>query len=424
MPTLTPFCGLDFGTSNSTIGTWQNNAPTLAYVENSHLTIPSAIFFDFETATPHFGRTAIAHYYNGKDGRLMRALKSVLGTPLMKDKTYIGANKILFTEVLGTFIKHLKTQAENFSQQSIEHVVLGRPVFFIDNNPTADKEAQNTLEQVAKEQGFKHIEFQYEPVAAALDYEQHISEEKLALIIDLGGGTSDFSVIRVSKNGHNKADRSQDILSSIGIHIGGTDFDRLFSLAAAMPHLGHGSMMKDAFGIKEIEVPSPIFRDLATWQKINSLYTPETMHTVKSIQHTAYKKDLLQRLLNLLERQEGHKLADEVEQAKINLTDTIETHLNMAFIEEHLTPTVARETLNNAIQQKTEQLVTTCKQALTLANVTASQVDSIFFTGGSTAIPTVRQAFLNLFPTAEIVDGNRFGSVGIGLTLEANRKFA
>lgn len=165
------FCGLDFGTSNSTVGLVEGEKPRLAPVEDTKLTIPSAIFFSFEDNQTYYGRKGIEEYIEGAEGRLMRALKSVLGSSLAKDSTYIKSRQVAFIDILGMFINHLKTKDEEEAGQEIDRVVLGRPVQFVDDNPEADAEAQGQLEAAARKQGFRHIEFQFEPIAAALDYE-------------------------------------------------------------------------------------------------------------------------------------------------------------------------------------------------------------------------------------------------------------
>lgn len=417
------FCGLDFGTSNSTVGVWQGNNAILAPVEDHKITIPSAIFFDMEQGNTFFGCKAVFEYTDGAEGRLMRALKSVLGTSLMNDSTLIGRKSVSFQEILGFFVAHLKQKAENAAGQDIEHVILGRPVHFVDDDTDADRVAQDTLEAVARAQGFKYIGFQYEPVAAALDYEQTVSKEELALIIDIGGGTADFSVVRVSPERRRKPDRTDDVLSNLGIHIGGTDFDRLLSLKAAMPHLGYGTRMRDDFDSKDLDVPSTVFHDLATWQKINFLYTRKKINDVRQIRRTAYEQALLDRLLHILEWRKGHRLAIEVENTKIMLTTDKATSLNMDFIEHDLTPQVTRQDLHLAIVEQVDKLDKTVEATFKEAGVSGQDIHTVFLTGGSTSIPLVKDRLLALTPGAKVVEGDVYGSIGIGLTIDAKRKY-
>ncbi len=417
------FCGLDFGTSNSTVGVWQNGKPQLAPLEGDKTVLPSAIFFDTEEHLTSFGRFAMSEYIDGAEGRLMRALKSVLGTSLIDDKTRVGNKSLSFQEIIGVFIGHMKQKAEAHVGQSIEHVVLGRPVFFVDNNPEADKKAANTLESIARQQGFKHVQFQYEPVAAALDFEQTVTSEKIALIIDIGGGTSDFSVVRVSPEGRNKADRFDDVLSNTGVHIGGTDFDKKLSLNTVMPELGYGTYLYDEISEQDLELPALFYRELATWQKINFLYTTAVFNDVKDIRRTAYEKEKVERLMRILEDRKGHALALEVEGGKIALTESETAKLNLSFAEKGFSLSIERQQLQNAIEADIQSLQHTVTEALQQAGVTSNQIDTVFLTGGSTMIPAVKNTLLNMLPNAETIDGDTFGSIGTGLTLDAKRRF-
>ena len=196
---MTHYCGLDFGTSNSTLGMVDGAGhPRLVGLESGQYTIPSVLFFGFEDDSLYFGREAVAEYVTGADGRLMRSLKSVLGTSLIGDTTRVKARRYGFLEILGIFIAELKRRAEAELGGPVDTVVCGRPVHFVDDDPVADAAAQDQLEGAVRAQGFRHVDFQFEPIAAALDYERQVTLERLALIVDLGGGTSDFSVVRVS----------------------------------------------------------------------------------------------------------------------------------------------------------------------------------------------------------------------------------
>ena len=225
--------GIDFGTSNSTVGFTDNGKPPLVRLEDGRVTIPSAVFFNFEDNRTHYGRRAIADYTENVEGRLMRALKSVLGTSLINDKTRIKAHSIAFADIIGSFLHHLKQSLETEVGQPVDNIVLGRPVNFVDDDPDADRRAQDELEKAARRRGFKHIAFQFEPIAAALDYEQHVTKEELALIVDIGGGTSDFSIVRVSPERASVADRKEDILASAGVHISAGRISTGFSASPA-----------------------------------------------------------------------------------------------------------------------------------------------------------------------------------------------
>src|ERR1700712_1760547 len=218
-------CGLDFGTSNTTLGTIEDGEPMLVALENGQTTIPSAIFYETDGAVL-IGRKAIESYVEGAPGRLMRSLKSVLGTALIEETTRLGRERTSFRDVIAYYLGAVKRRAEQATGRELRDVVHGRPVHFVDNSPEADSKAEQTLREIAREVGFDDVTFQFEPIAAALEYERQIATEEVALIADIGGGTSDFSIVRLGPDRHGKADRSADILANDGVRIGGTHFDR------------------------------------------------------------------------------------------------------------------------------------------------------------------------------------------------------
>ncbi|MCV3239592.1 Hsp70 family protein [Mesorhizobium sp. ZC-5] len=411
--------GIDFGTSNSTVGFIENGKPRLVRLEDGQVTLPSAVFFNFEDNRTWFGRRAIADYTENVEGRLLRALKSVLGTSLIGEKTRIKAHSIAFSDIIGSFLLYLKESLETEVGQPVDNIVLGRPVHFVDDDEEADRRAQNELEKAAHKRGFRNIAFQFEPIAAALDYEQTVTREELALIIDIGGGTSDFSIVRVSPERARAEDRKDDILASSGVHIGGTDFDRLLSIAHVMPELGYLTPTKDG----KRNLPAGYFIDLATWQRINMLYTNKAMTDLKQIRYEAARPDLVGRMIDLVQHRQGHALAAKVEGAKIELTDMAETKIALALTDETLSMPLTRTGLDEAIESAVGRVTAVIAKTLADAGLSPSRITTLFLTGGSTAIPLMKQSVLEMFPSAIVVEGDMFGSVGLGLALDARRKF-
>src|SRR6202789_2084478 len=155
-------CGLDFGTSNTTLGTIISDVPVLAALEGDHVTIPSAIFYRADAGV-HIGRRAIEAYVEGDAGRLMRSLKSVLGTSLIDETTRVGRERVRFRDVIAYYIGAVKRRAEQVVGYPLRQVVHGRPVHFVDDNPAGDAKAEATLRDIAKTVGFSDISFPFEP---------------------------------------------------------------------------------------------------------------------------------------------------------------------------------------------------------------------------------------------------------------------
>lgn len=413
-------CGVDFGTTNSTVGLCAGGeAPFLIPAEGEHLTIPSALFFSLEDGSVHFGRSAVHEYMDGAEGRFMRALKSVLGTSLMKETTQVGRERMTFQGLIGRFLRNLRQQLEAHQGSAPDAVVLGRPVYFIDGNEEADRTAQNQLEEAARAEGFKHIEFQFEPVAAAMHFERELNAESLALVMDIGGGTSDFSVLRLSPERSRAMDRRDDILSTSGVHVGGTDFDRQLNIAKVMPEMGLGSLTKDG----KRQLPVWYFNDMATWHKINLLYTPKTMRDIAALKREAAEPHKLDIYEHLLENRSGHRLAAQVESAKIELTDAMDAVISLVEPGLSLQVPVGRQEFDLACSELSVRIGVAMDEALQLAGVTRAEIDTVVMTGGGALVPLVRNIAETRFPHARVTQTDRFGAVGLGLAVDAARRF-
>jgi hypothetical chaperone protein len=414
------YCGIDFGTSNSTVALATEGEHFLATLEHAERSLPSAIFFNFTSGTVAFGRAAISDYLSGENGRFMRALKSVIGRPLFHEKTRIQKREVTLADILSLYLRHLKTTTERQIGHEMREVVLGRPVQFIENSTDLDTQAQSDLEQAARKVGFEHIEFQFEPIAAALEYETSVAREQIVLVADIGGGTSDFSIVRVAPEKIKAADRTKDILANRGIRVGGTDFDQQLSMKQIMPHLGHRSM----YGVKNLEMPTWIYMDLSTWSNVNFVYEHKVVSEIKVLRKESKKPKLLERLLSVLDHQSGHRLIGDVERAKIALSTDDEAPIDLAYIESDFSIPVSQKSFESSIADLIRRVEDCITRTVTDAAVPAAQINTVFMTGGSSMARPIQSSIRRLFPAAEIVSGDVFGAVGKGLGLDAKRKFA
>lgn len=407
-------CGLDFGTSNSAIGIVRDGVlPTLVPVEAGDTLMPSAVFFDYETkGRVLFGNEAVAAYVGQTEGRLMRALKTILGSSLIHEKTSLGGRMVPLAEVVGIFVRHLKRQAEAFAGQEIAAVVHGRPVRFVDADDAADARAQATLEAIAREAGFRDVVFVYEPIAAAHHYEQTVRAEELVLIADIGGGTSDFSLVRIGPARRGRIDRSDDILATAGLRVGGTDFDTALSLASVMPLLGLGTRLVE----KDLPMPRAPYHEFATWATINFAYTHKNERDLARLLADAAEPEKVHRLVEAVRRRLGHRMAFAVEDAKIGLSAEEMTAVTLGFLEEGLAASARRGEFEHAIADHTERLHRAVGECIALAGIDGAAIDTIFFTGGSSRVPAVRTAIARAAPAARPASGSDLLSVALGLT--------
>lgn len=411
-------CGIDFGTSNSTVGWLRPDASTLLMLEDDKPTLPSAVFFNADEDSTHFGRDALAQYLEGYEGRLMRALKSLLGSSLIDGQTEVGGRALRFRDLLASFIGELKRRAERQAGHDFDQAVFGRPVHFVDDDAAADGKAQDTLEAIARQVGFREVSFQFEPIGAALHYERSLAAEEVVLIADIGGGTADFSLVRLSPERARRDDRADDLLGNAGVHIGGTDFDRALSLDCVMPLLGYRGLMKNG-----AHIPASLYFQLATWHTINFAYSRQAWADLQNIYRDAAARTELDRLARLVSQREGHWLALQVEQAKIDLSTAPAARMDLDRLEDGLQHTITTADFVAATATLVERVGECVGQLLRDAGLRRDQVDTVYFTGGASGVAQLRARIAAELPAARCVEGDLYGSIGAGLAVEAARRY-
>jgi len=425
-----PFCAIDFGTSNSAVAIPTDTAMSLVPLEGAQPTMPTAVFYfaeghhDADGPPRAYGRAALAAYVDGHEGRLMRSMKSILGSDLLERHTDVGGGRSArYADIVAGYLKRLKRLAEAQLGQPLHRAVLGRPVFFVDDDAVRDAQAQAALEAAARAVGFDELAFQFEPIAAAFDYESRCPREQLVLVADIGGGTSDFSLVRVGPQRAARPERRDDILAHHGVHIAGTDFDRRVSLAAPMRALGHGALGPRRADGSAREVPSGITYDLATWHLINSCYTPACRAEIRARRADYADPAQHRRLMTVLEEQLGHHLAAAAEAGKIALGGRgAATHaFDLDLVEAGLRWPFAAGELAAALQDDVERIAAAARQTVALAGVPPGAVDALYFTGGSTGLRLLVDVIAAAFPQAERVHGDPLASVAQGLGVHARR---
>ena len=426
------FCAIDFGTSNSAIGVpGARGEMELVELEPGERTMPTAVFYHAEAAPGSasgprsFGRAAIAAYVDGIDGRLMRSMKSLLGSKLLDQTTEVGGGRgVKYRDVIAGYLQHLKTCAQAHAGQPIRRAMLGRPVFFVDDDSARDAQAQAALEAAAREVGFAEVHFQFEPIAAALDYERGVSREEIVLVADIGGGTSDFSVVRVGPRQRERRDRKPDILANHGVHSAGGDFDRRIELRALLPELGFGALRPPRGGEPAREVPSGVYFDLATWHLINTVYTPQRVAELRAARRDYAHARHHERLMTTVTQRLGHDLAARAEAAKIELAGRGSARIDLGLVERGLLVPLTEAQMLDSIRAETESIVAAALATVAQAGLAAHGVDTLYFTGGSTGLRALTEALAADYPAARVVRGDRFASVATGLGLFAQRWFS
>lgn len=418
MADVGPVLGVDFGTSNSAAGILRNGKPFLIEVEPGERTLPTAFFFDFDSRKTLMGNAANTALVEGLDGRYMRALKRVLGTSLMYETRQIMNERVTFVDIIARFLAQIKARAEETSGQQFESVLSGRPVYFHDGDTVRDAQAEADLRTCYLAAGFKEVRFLPEPEAAAIA-SGALSGDKgaVGLIVDIGGGTSDFSLFETKGTGGVK------ILANHGVRVGGTDFDKAISVDHVMPLLGKGTFLRKEMGPGTVQMPNAIFNDLATWEKIPFLYSPRSRKFAAELKALALEPRKLDRLVTLLEQEIGHDLAFTVERGKIVANGHSETgtQIDLGFVEPELQMVLMSAGLEQSLRSYAALIDVGTQEALQMAGVTPERVDHVIYVGGSSLMSFVARTLKANFPMAEHRFSNVFTAVANGLAIAAER---
>jgi len=408
--------GIDFGTSNSAVAWAPEGALARSLpLEGEATTMPTALFYNAEDRSTHFGREAVALYLAGVEGRLMRSLKSLLGSALMQETTAVYDGLVSFQDIVARFLLELGQRAERTLGERPTSVVLGRPVHFVDDDAKRDRQAEDSLRQAARTAGFREIRFQFEPIAADFDYEQRVTKESLVLIVDIGGGTSDFTVVRLGPERMGRPDRSADVLATSGVHIGGTDFDQRLNLERVMPEFGFRH--KDARGR---EVPSKVFFELSSWHLINWLYAAKAVRQAKELRSSYADTRLHDRLMTVLEERHGHRIASAVEEAKIQGSlsggDAV---IDLSCAERDLAVVLGSADMARELADPLAKVVASAHECVRRAGLRSNDLDALYLTGGSSALRPFQEALRRGFAGVRLVEGDLFGGVAAGLAYTA-----
>lgn len=412
--------GIDFGTTNSTGGVVRDGAVSMVDLGDGSAAAPTVLFFDAEAKKFSVGSRADAALRGGAAGRYMRSLKTYLGR---KDKvvTRLGSREYALEDLIAVILSDFRAALENAAGEPVKTVVLGRPVRFNDDDDALDRRAQERLEQAAKTAGFIDVSFQYEPIAAALAYEATVKAEELIVVADIGGGTSDFSIVRVGPDRQGR-DRRDDILGNHGAYIGGDNFDASVIDAFVAPQMGKGSLFR-SMG-KRLPFPVHYFTWLSRWHLFNNLLERRNLNELRSLLKVSEEPEKVGRLIELAENQLFFEFSGLVESAKKALSTSETALLDMEIFTDAFQLAVPRSEFEDNAEPLTAGIIHALHESLRQAGVAPEAVDRVFLTGGTTLVRAVKQGFVDVFGPARIVHTDVFTSVGYGLVRDAMTRAA
>ncbi|OUR63044.1 molecular chaperone [Colwellia sp. 39_35_sub15_T18] len=362
-----------------------------------------------------FGKAALDKYLEDpEEGYYIKSPKSFLGA------SGLAPMQIqLFEDIVAAMMSNVKTLAEAHLQREITQTVIGRPINFQGlHGEESNRQAITVLTNAAKRVGFKDIEFQYEPVAAGFEFEASLQQETKVLVVDIGGGTSDCSMLLMGPELSNNDDRTQHLLAHSGVRIAGNDFDIQLALQGIMPSLGMNSLLKTGK-----PMPTASFYQALAINNINEqteFYSAKNRRELMQLSRDAKETAIIERLITVHDHKLSYQLVNAAEQAKIALSELDSQEVRLDYIDDGLQATLDKNILAQANQRTLasigELMQATVEQA-------QCQPDVIFVTGGTAKSPVLSNFIQQQMPHTPIIIGDHFGSVTSGLARWAEKTF-
>jgi hypothetical chaperone protein len=408
--------GLDFGTTNTVVSMRRGDEVatlTFATKEGALDTVRTVLAFWQEPDKPGssiaVGRDALAEFSEFPDDtRLIQSLKSYAANSLFRQSMILN-RPYTFAALMREFLQQLFTLSD-ISLATVNQVTVGRPVKFAGFN--ADENlALARYREVFASLGIPNVTFVHEPVAAALAFARRLKKSATVLIADFGGGTTDFSVLRLKAQGDSKA---HEVLGVGGIGIAGDQFDYQIITHAILPHLGLGTGYT-SMG-KQLELPSHVFRSLARWNELSFLRMKPEYEELKSLLRYADQPDHLQRLFTIVDHSRGLAMYDAVSSVKRQLSTQETATLKFAGIGATSGVAVTRQEFESWIVHDVQRIARALNETLTKIGCNDAEIESVFLTGGTSLVPAVRQLFADRFGPQKIHTGDELISVAKGLS--------
>ncbi|EMI7377527.1 molecular chaperone [Salmonella enterica] len=440
------FIGFDYGTANCSVAIMRDGRPQLLTMENNSTLLPSmlcaptreavsewvyrhhdvpttdeetqallrrAIRYNREedievrAQSVQFGLASLAHYIDApQEVWFVKSPKSFLGASGLKPQQVA-----LFEDLVCAMMVHIRNTAHSQLPEAITQAVIGRPINFQGlGGDDANRQAQGILERAAKRAGFQEVVFQYEPVAAGLDYEATLREETRVLVVDIGGGTTDCSMLLMGPQWRQRADRENSLLGHSGCRVGGNDLDIALAFKNLMPLLGMG-------GETEKGIALPV---LPWWNAVaindvpaqSDFYSSANGRLLNDLVRNAREADKVALLLKVWRHRLSYRLVRCAEESKIALSGQADVTARLPFISDDLAVAISQQGLEAALDQPLARILEQVQLALDSAQ---EKPDVIYLTGGSARSPLIKKALSEQLPGIPVAGGDDFGSVTAGL---------
>jgi hypothetical chaperone protein len=419
--------GLDFGTTNSSLAVIRDDGePGLVQFQSAagSPTFRSLLHFERDESEGGqlewlAGPRAIDRYLGGEAaGRLVQSLKSFLAARDFGSTNVLG-EVFRLEAMIGLILRALRLEAEEQLGPIDGTIAVGRPVTFSGQKEEQDAElALARLEASLHNAGFLNVVFEYEPVAAAYFYERSLDRDELILIADFGGGTSDFSLVRVGPSRRRSGEQAEAILGTAGVPVAGDAFDGKIVRYLVAPELGMGTEYQTPFG-HVLRVPGWIYGHVQRWHHLSFLKSRKTLQILLDLRREALEPEKLDALIHLVQNDLGFALYRAVEKTKLELSEGRQSRFQFRDGPVDIDLEVYRGDFDTWIWDEVEQIADCMEGLLEACSVDPGEVDRVFMTGGSSFVPAVRRLFLERFGRDKIRAGGELTSVANGLALRA-----
>lgn len=407
--------GIDFGTTNSVLSIYDEDKKDII----ATISVPSILYFPVEhditdPISSYIGEDAINKYIEeGMQGRFMKSIKRVLPNSSFLD-TRIHGQQYTAADLVALILKDLKKKADLITGIDCKKAIMGRPVFFDDNNALKDQLAQKRLLKAADSAGFEDVRFQFEPIGAAFLYERTISKKEKVLVADLGGGTTDFTFIELDPAKSESKDRRKDILATGGIYIGGDSFDSAFMWEKGTPYFGRGVIYESLPG-KFLDVPLVFFTNICSWEKMNFFNRLKVQLDIKKYYNYANQNEKLGHLISLTENNLGYSVFQEIEKTKVELSKQENSVFEYSKLGIEFNEKISVEDYNQIIAKDVAKISKYLDEFLLTNQIKIEEIDTLFLTGGTSLVVGIQELFAAKFPNVEIKSDDNFISVAKGL---------
>jgi hypothetical chaperone protein len=407
---------IDFGTTNSLLGAvidGKEYAPIPLDPKGKDPTILRSVLFFPDRHNCFYGAEAVNEFVkHDMEGRFVRSIKKFLPVRSFAS-TMIGSRNVSLEEIIATFLGELRRRANAHFGKDVKAVMMGRPAKFAPD-AADDQFAQDRLEAAARIAGFEKIKFCPEPVAAAFDFKKEITTSRLLLVADFGGGTSDFTVVRIGREEY----QPRDVLAIGGVALAGDALDGAVMRRKISHHFGADVKYRAPFGENVLTMPRHLMEKICSAADISLLRQRDTMEFFRQVQGWSLgenDREHIDNLFHLITEQIGFELFEEIERVKRALSASSEELFDFKHSGIRVTEKITRQDFDSFIADPVERILKSLDQTLIDAGVTAADIDIVCATGGTARVPALRKGLETRFGQAKIQESNRFHSIVSGL---------